>query len=83
VLITTCRESQKRQIADALLKVEPAQKFIATDLVMPHNVRKEAGKCTDFNRIVGWNRQMVFAVNLGSKTDMASCLPRNLVTEHR
>lgn len=55
--------------------------IIATDLVMPCNISKYAGKRTYFDRIVGRNGNMVFTFYVSGNTNVTSCLPRYFVTK--
>jgi len=48
---------------------------------MTGNVSKYARKRAYFDRIVGWNSYMMFAIHDGRKTNVAARLPRYFVTE--
>jgi len=57
------------------------QKFLFRYLKMVGYIRQNIGKCPDPQRVMIWNRNMMNSVFFCCKSNVASCLPGNLITE--
>ena len=78
----TAHKRRRSVVTATLASADFLNEFFFGDFVMGRDVTEDSRQCSDFQRVVGGNRDVMLAIESCRESDMASALASDKISEN-